>query len=375
MAGLRATTARLAEYQRQWQKLRSASVAPSPSEPTRLTEVAAFGANSGNLRMLTCLPDGLPERAPLVVVLHGCTQDAGGYDVGAGWSALADRFGFALLMPEQRKANNPNACFNWFLPDDTTRGRGEAASIRQMIEHMLVDHALDRSRVFVTGLSAGGAMTSVMLATYPEIFAGGAIIAGLPYGAANNVQEALSAMFQGGSRPAAELGDLVRRASPHRGPWPRIAVWHGSVDPTVRPINAGEIEKQWLDVHGLSAGSAASDLVDGYPRQTWRDAAGQAMVESYTITGMAHGTPIAAGQAEQNCGAPAPFILEAGISSSYRILQFWGLTDGLAPRQRPSRPAAPKARPDAAGTVAGPARPGPQAVIDKALRAAGLLRR
>jgi feruloyl esterase len=254
MAGLRATTERLAAYRRQWEKFStSAQFAKMPGSPSSLTEHAEFGSNPGHLRMLSYVPDELPPRAPLVVVLHGCKQDASGYGVNAGWTALADKLGFAVLAPEQRASNNPNSCFNWFVPDDTARDRGEAASIRQMIERMVVDHGLDRSRIFVTGLSAGGAMAAVMLATYPEVFAGGAIVAGLPFGVARNVQEALDAMFQGGSRSAEELAQKVRSASPHNGPWPRISVWHGSADATVKLSNAGEIEKQWAAVHGVQS--------------------------------------------------------------------------------------------------------------------------
>ena len=94
-------------------------------------------------------------------------------------------------------------------------------------------------------------MTSVMLATYPEVFAGGAVIAGLPFGIATNLREALDGMLQSPSRPADELGDLVRKASKHKGPWPKMSVWHGSADRTVNPANANEIVKQWLDLHGL----------------------------------------------------------------------------------------------------------------------------
>ena len=188
-------------------------------------------------------------------MLHGCGQNAAGYDLGAGWSTLAKRYGFALLMPEQQRANNANTCFNWFNPEDIARDRGEAASIRQMIAKMVADHDIDLRRIYVTGLSAGGAMTSVMLATYPEVFAAGAVIAGLPFGIAGNVREALSGMMQSPPRPASELGDLVRNASHHKGPWPKLSVWHGSADRTVNPANADEIVKQWLDVHGLPSGA------------------------------------------------------------------------------------------------------------------------
>ena len=163
--------------------------------------------------MFTYAPKNLGPSPALVVVLHGCTQSAGSYDLGAGWSTLAQRYGFVLLLPEQTPANNPKTCFNWFLPGDAARDQGEALSIRQMIEKTIVAHGIDRGRVFITGLSAGGAMAAAMLATYPEVFSAGAIIAGLPYGAAGNVQQAFESMFQGRPRTASEWGDLVRRAS------------------------------------------------------------------------------------------------------------------------------------------------------------------
>src|SRR5580765_5297586 len=137
---------------------------------TRLREIFDFGSNPGNLRMFSYRPSTLADNPALVVVLHGCTQTAAGYDHGAGWSTLADRYGFALLLPEQQRSNNQNLCFNWFETGDTQRGRGEALSIRQMVEKMVAEHGIDRRRVFITGLSAGGAMTSAMLACYPEVF-------------------------------------------------------------------------------------------------------------------------------------------------------------------------------------------------------------
>jgi len=258
-----------------WEKLmKAAARLKSPSSDngspsTHLNETRNFGSNPGALRMFTYLPARVSPNSALVVVLHGCTQGAAGYDLGAGWSTLADRFGFALLLPEQQRSNNPNGCFNWFQTGDIERGRGETLSIRQMVEKMVADHGIDRARVFVTGLSAGGAMTSVMLATYPELFAGGAIIAGLPYGAANNVQQAFENMFQCPPRSARAWGDLVRSASSHNGPWPRVSVWHGGADATVIPSNATEIVKQWTDVHGLPIAPSAQAMVDGYPRQVW----------------------------------------------------------------------------------------------------------
>jgi poly(hydroxyalkanoate) depolymerase family esterase len=294
---------------------------------SRLTETIGFGTNPGDLKMFSYLPGDqrARQKSPLVVVLHGCTQNAAGYDVGAGWSTLADRYGFALLMPEQKPSNNGNCCFNWFSPEDTARGSGEALSIRQMIARMARDYNIDKDRIFVTGLSAG-AMTSVMLATYPEVFAGGAVIAGLPYGIATNVQQALNGMYQSPSRPARELGDLVRNASKHKGPWPKISVWHGSADKTVNPSNADEIVKQWLDVHRLPSTPMSESAVGGYPRAIWWNADGKTIIESYTITDMAHGTPLGIGENDERYGAQGAFMIEAGISSSYHIASFFGLT-------------------------------------------------
>jgi feruloyl esterase len=347
MRGLGSTTARLAGYRKTWEKLAAATAQGAPAGaavPNHLAEVTGFGSNPGALRLFLHVPERRAPRPALVVVLHGCTQNAAGYDRGAGWSQLADRHGFIALFPEQQAANNPRTCFNWFETGDIARGRGEALSIHEMIEHVAQAHDVDRSRIFVTGLSAGGAMAGVMLATYPEVFAGGAIIAGLPYGAAGNVQEALDAMFQGQARAATERGDKVRAASRHRGPWPKVSVWHGSTDTTVKPVNADEIVKQWTNVHGLPERPSREETVSGYPRRVWCGPDGEVLVESYTITGMAHGTPLSAG----TVGAAGPFLLDVGISSTEHIAAFWGLS-GAAPAQT-AAPRTDVPQPSAAAT-------------------------
>ena len=214
MAGLGATMGDLRRLRGRWgEALAAAQQTARPATGDgRLRPVAEFGPNPGNLQMFTFVPDDLPPSPALVVVLHGCTQNAPGYDLGAGWSTLAERHGFVVVCPQQSPANNPKSCFNWFLPGDVTRGRGEVLSIRNMIERAILDHGIDRSRVFVNGLSAGGAMAAAMLATYPELFAGGGIVAGLPYGAAANVQQALQAMGDTGGRPARAAPAILRES-------------------------------------------------------------------------------------------------------------------------------------------------------------------
>jgi poly(hydroxyalkanoate) depolymerase family esterase len=338
-----------------------------PTERERrpiLTEVVRFGSNPGNLRMFAFVPDRLAPSRPLVLVLHGCTQTAAGYDVGAGWSTLAERHGFALVFAQQKRANNLRTCFNWFQPEDRARDGGEALSIRQMVAHMVERHGLDDGRVYVTGLSAGGAMTMVMLAAYPEVFAGGAVIAGLPYGCASNIQQALQCMFQGCPRSAEDWGDRVRAASSHRGPWPKLSVWHGDADAIVAPLNAAEIVKQWTNVHELGPEPSAVGMVDGYPQQTWRGPSGETVIESCTIPGMAHGAPL--GTQGDALGTPGPFFLDVGLSSSVHIARFWGLI-GEPVSEGPEAGASPA--PADTGE-----RSGLGALIRKALRAVGLLK-
>jgi poly(hydroxyalkanoate) depolymerase family esterase len=365
---------------------------PTPSQD-RLSDLEAFGDNPGNLRARIYRPPGFAGRLPLVVVLHGCTQTAAGYDAGAGWSALADEAGFLLLYPEQKRANNPNLCFNWFTPGDIRRDAGEALSIRQVIETLVRDQAVDPARIFVTGLSAGGAMTSVMLATYPEVFAGGAIIAGLPYATASGVPQALERMNGAGIPNATELEMRVRQASTHQGPWPAISVWHGTKDATVNLANAEAILSQWRAVHKVAAAPTESETVDGIPHRIWRDARGNTVIEDYLIPNMGHGTPLDPKVANGG-GTAGPFMLDVGIASTRHIAASWGIAS-VRSRVRPEAAPAAEDASDAQERVptmmpvlrsVRPHRiPGPrpvrdtpangvQQIIEKALRAAGLMR-
>jgi poly(hydroxyalkanoate) depolymerase family esterase len=318
-------------------KAARAGVVPA-SRPTRLRELTGFGANPGNLRMFSYAPEGMPPNAPLVIALHGCTQTADEYDHGTGWTSIADRFRFAVVYPQQQPANNPKSCFSWFLPGDIARGQGEALSIREMVEHAIATFAADRRKVFVTGLSAGGAMASAMLATYPEVFAGGAIIAGLPYGCASNVQQAFEAMFTEHGHAGQALGDRVRAASRHRGPWPKISVWHGTSDPIVRPFNGEDIIRQWTNVHGLSDDPSFQESIGSHTRRVWNDTNSKAVIEAFTISGMAHGVPLAASMGGETCGAAGAFFLDVGISSTHHIARFWHLHESVVEMPRAAAP-------------------------------------
>lgn len=356
------------------------------SAPDSLPQLTGFGSNPGALNGRYRLPAQLRDGAPLVVVLHGCTQTAAAYDHHSGWSQLAEEAGFALLYPEQHRGNNPNLCFNWFLPADTRRDAGEALSIRQMIDAMVARHGIDGDRIFVTGLSAGGAMAATMLATHPEVFAGGAIIAGLAHGSARTVPEAFDRMRGHGLPSEATLQKLLRDASDHRGTWPKISIWQGTADQTVAATNAQALAAQWRGVHGLDEEPTFSRASGALAKHVWSDIEGDAVLEINMIAGMGHGTPLAPG-----LGAPGPFMLDVGVSSTRAIADFWGIaqarTDSRTASAQPRSVVPYDARPDAreqsrqarseadtppASSSAGAS--GIQKTIEDALRAAGLMR-
>ena len=354
-----------------------AATAASPGDST-LSPMTGFGSNPGALLASVFIPTRPAQRMPLVVVLHGCTQTAADYDRGSGWSALAEQAGFALLFPGQQRQNNANACFNWFEPGDTARDHGEALSIRQMIAHMCQEHAIDPGRIYITGLSAGGAMASVMLAAYPEIFAGGAIIAGLPHGCATSVSQAFDRMRGHGLPTQDRLSAAVTQASIWQGPWPAVSVWQGDADTIVSAANAQAIAAQWRGVHRISDPATIEDLSVNHRRQRWHDADGRAAVEIHTIAGMGHGTPISQ---RDGPGKAGPYFLEVGISSTRQIAEAWNLASPSRPQassattpligavtQRPKRATqedSPR-KPDGVGRI--------KSVIEEALRTAGLMR-
>jgi poly(hydroxyalkanoate) depolymerase family esterase len=307
----------------------------SSNTSDRLSALKNFGTDPGSLSADTYIPENFPKNGPLVVVLHGSTQSPESYDIGSGWSTLADECGMALLFPGQRRANNLIGSFNWFETGDSQRGGGEPLSICQMIEQVVDDHAIDPSRVFITGMSSGGAMTSVMLATYPEVFAGGAIIAGLPYHSATNMMEAMVRMNGYGSPSDRRLDALVRDASTFTGPWPTISVWHGDSDTTVDDSNASSIVRQWQKIHKVEGPPTRVEMVDDFPREVWCDEDARVVIEQYIIGEMGHGTPISA-EGDEGLGEEGKYMLEVGISSTRHIADFWGLTQsGKASRAEP----------------------------------------
>lgn len=293
-----------------------------------LAPVISFGSNPGALKAYEYIPDGLPAGAPLVVVLHGCTQTASEMQ-SAGWEALADQYKFAVLFPEQQTANNPLRCFNWAGengdPANTVRGNGENASIMSMIDAQIATHGIDTNRVYVTGVSAGGAFTAVMLATWPERFAAGAIMAGLPYKCATDLTGAYKCGTPGVSKTADEWGDLVRAGgNGFSGTWPRVQIWHGAMDTTVAAKNADELVKQWTNVHGVDTTADTTETIGSATRKAY-GADGTVVVESYLIDGMGHAVVIGDDPMGACTATAAQYFVDKGVCSTLRAAAFFGL--------------------------------------------------
>ncbi|CAH2599632.1 PHB depolymerase family esterase [Rhodovastum atsumiense] len=291
---------------------------PDQGGSGRSETLSGFGSNPGGLGARVHLPAAGPRQgAPLLVLLHGCGQAPGRFAREAGWIALADRLGAPLLLPEQSPSNNGGRCFNWFEPEDIARERGEAASIRQMVGAVVAAFSCDPGRVFVAGLSAGGALAVGALAAYPEVFAAGAVAAALPAGCARDMSQAMTRMSRAGDDsdgPSWEARARALAPAGYGGAWPRLSIWHGEADLTVDPANAANLAKQWTALHG-TGGAPTLDLSPrpGLRRRVWHEA-----VEVWTVAGMSHGFP-AAGPASDR------FVIDIGLPAVEEIARFWGL--------------------------------------------------
>jgi len=239
---------------------------------------------------------------PLVVVLHGCTQDAASIAAGTRMDEVADRAGFVVAYPEQTRSANAQGCWNWFASEHQARAGGEPAQLAQVLRAITADTArwtIDPRRVFVAGMSAGGAMAAVLAATHPDLVAGLAVHSGLAFGAASSPARAFSAMAGGAGDPA-RLGERVVQAmGRHARPVPTLVI-HGSADRLVSPVNGDQVSAQWLAANGLLSGGGhdperPTARVTGrvrnghaYERSRWHDGEGLLVGESLRVEGLGH---------------------------------------------------------------------------------------
>lgn len=296
----------------------STSNVPGLGGAAALEEVTSFGDNPGNLKMYVHAPSERPV-VTVVLALHGCTQSAADY-VAAGWNDVADREGLVVVYGEQSAVNNGMRCFRWWEPAQIGKD-GEARSLANMVA---AAHArFGTKRAFVTGLSAGGAMTAVMLASYPEVFEAGAVMAGLPYKCATSQLDTYACM-SGGARSADEWAALVPKSSAVLAP--RVSIWQGDADWTVRPSNREELVKQWATVNGVSVEPDETKTEGRATHRSHHDASGVVRVESWEIAKMGHGVAL---DPKSGCGKAGAYALDVGVCSTERAATFFL---GAAPR-------------------------------------------
>ena len=248
--------------------------APAPRVPEGARYVwRSHSGSEGTRRYRLYVPARPPKgERPLLVMLHGCTQGADDFARGTRVLEAAERHGMLVALPEQDRSANAMACWNWFEPAHQTAERGEPAILLAIIRNVAARHDVDRGRVFVAGLSAGGAMAAVLGATAPDLFAGIGVHSGLPYRAASDLSSAMRAMRSGPSR---------RTAAPVRSDAPRLFVAHGTADGTVSPRNADAL------VRAAGGGDTHSERQGrvGITRIV-RD--GRTTVEDWRIAGLGH---------------------------------------------------------------------------------------
>lgn len=283
-----------------WRQWREAMAQPEQArganeaaEPGAFT-AGCFSDHAGTRDYKLYLPSGYHGQAlPLVVMLHGCTQNPDDFAAGTNMNRLAEEQLFCVLYPAQPVTANSSKCWNWFKAEDQQRQGGEPAIIAGMTRHVIDTYGLDANRVYVAGLSAGGAMATTLAMTYPDLYAAVGVHSGLPHGVAQSLPDALGLM-KGGSGP---LAAASVRGSTRVSRVPAV-VFHGDRDTTVHPSNADRVAAQYA-----AAGKTASDregstgvivergqVPDGYAytRTSHRDANGQSYLEQWVIHGAGH---------------------------------------------------------------------------------------
>lgn len=229
--------------------------------------------------------DGATQ-APLLVALHGCTQNAVDFAEGTRFDAIADRYGAIVVYPEQTDRANARRCWNWYLPENQSRDRGEPAAILAVVEEIVERLNVDRSRIFVTGLSAGAAMAAILAEQSPDVFAGVGLMAGIALHASHDVRTAYNAMR--GEPDADALRSLLRANDAAAFERLRVIIWTGARDRTVAPANAQLLAKQFLQLLHLPADPAEPTVVDDGLLAQWRDARGTVRVVLRTIEDLGH---------------------------------------------------------------------------------------
>ncbi|MBB5872816.1 poly(hydroxyalkanoate) depolymerase family esterase [Allocatelliglobosispora scoriae] len=309
-----------------------------PAAAATLTEVTGFGNNPTNLRMHLYVPNNVAARPPILVAVHYCTGSGPAFYSGTQFASLADQYGFIVIYPS---ATRSGSCFDVSSPQALTHNGGsDPVGIVSMVNYVLQRNNADPSRVYVTGASSGGMMTNVLLGAYPDVFKAGASFMGVPFGCFATTDGSMwNSTCANGQliKTAQQWGDQVRAAYPgYTGARPRVQLWHGTNDQTLRYPNFGEAIKQWTNVHGLSQTPSSTDTPQsGWTRTRYGSTGGTAQVEAISLNGVGHDLP--------QSGQAALAIAFLGLNG----------TTPPSPSVSPSasRPPSPSASPSASPSV------------------------
>jgi poly(hydroxyalkanoate) depolymerase family esterase len=252
-----------------------------------------FTCDAGAMHYKLFIPSGLGDAPPpLLVMLHGCTQSPDDFARGTRMNALAQEHGYVVAYPAQAKSKNASKCWNWFRSQDQQRGQGEPAIIAALTRYLAKIHGLDKRRLYVAGLSAGGAMATVLASTYPDVYAAIGVHSGLPVGVAHDLPSAFAAMKQ---------GSVIRSSGAQTAHMDRVPaiVFHGDRDTTVDPCNGEAVIAQCIGATP-SAPSAEFDTLHTtvergsipggrtYTRTVYKNPDGSVTAERWVVHGAAH---------------------------------------------------------------------------------------
>ncbi len=257
--------------------------APSRNQENPHFTTREFSASAGSLSYMLYVPsDWNPKNSALIMMLHGCTQTPADFAAGTQMNALADEYNFIVAYPQQPRTSNPSACWNWFDTRHQSRGSGEPAKLAGLAQSLAEEFNIAKDKVFVAGLSAGGAMAEVLGIAYPDVFAAVGIHSGLPFGVANNAVTAFAAM-KGTAKTAKLPTSSTKRTA-------RKIIFHGSADKTVHPSNAERLfENARRDCAEFSEMSSTTTINGRQVTRTiLEDAKGRALVEKWTVEGAGH---------------------------------------------------------------------------------------
>lgn len=291
-------------------------------------------------------------QAMLLVMLHGCTQSPDDFATVTEMNNYAEQHTFIVIYPAQSTTANPARCWNWFQPKHQARGSGEPATIVGIVEQVMHTYTIDPTRVYVAGISAGGSMSVILGATYPDIFAAIGVCSGMPYRAATSITGAMLAQSRGGPDPQQQ----GRAAYLAMGEYHRvvpIVIFHGTADLTVAPINADHLVTQWLQTNQLAADGFAPAAVDitpastlhvdntdgkrSYTEEQYADEHGRTIVKKYLVQGMQHCWPGGpAGMAYADPQAPHASTLMLDFFAQHTLKEAWEPVAPLPPtRHKP----------------------------------------